>query len=67
METIFKEGDYVYARVNPQLKLKIRRFIPAIFYCTIVDNPDAKELVYFARELMTEAERNKLMESADFL
>lgn len=61
METPFKEGDYVYARVNPQLKLKIRRHIPSIFYCTVVDDPTAKELVYFTRELMTTGERDTLL------
>jgi hypothetical protein len=55
MEQKFKDGQFVFAVVNPTNRLKIRRYIPTIYYCTVVDNPD-KELVYFERELMPEPE-----------
>ncbi len=47
----FQEGDIVFAKVNPSNKLKVRRYIDEIYYCTIVSNPSLKELVYFEREL----------------
>ena len=47
----FKEGEVVYAKINTTLKLRVRRFIDKIYYCTVVDHPDAEEQVYFEREL----------------
>jgi hypothetical protein len=56
MEQKFKDGQFVFAVVNPTSRLKIRRYIPTIYYCTVMDDPDGKELVYFERELMAELE-----------
>ena len=50
----YKEGDVVYAKVNPALKLVIRRHVDSIYYCTIQKDPKLKELVYFERELMSD-------------
>lgn len=47
----YLEGQVVYARLNTTLKLRVRRFIDKIYYCTVVDNPEAEEQVYFEREL----------------
>lgn len=52
MESKFKEGEIVCAKVNPGLKLIIRRYVDRIYYCKIHDEPDRKELVYFEREIM---------------
>ncbi|QGY46482.1 hypothetical protein GM418_23310 [Maribellus comscasis] len=52
MENKFKEGEIVYAKVNPGLKLIIRRYVDKIYYCKIQDEPDRKELVYFEREIL---------------
>lgn len=52
MENKYKEGQVVFAKVNPSLKLVIRRYIDRIYYCKIHNKPDQKELVYFERELM---------------
>ena len=52
MENKYKEGEIVYAKVNPELKLVIRRYVDRIYYCKIQDEPDRKELVYFEREIM---------------
>lgn len=52
MENKYKEGQVVYAKVNPSLKLIIRRYVDSIYYCKTHDKPDQKELVYFERELM---------------
>ena len=54
MENIFPEGSVVYPKVNPTLKLVVRRYVKRIYYCTIQANPTQKELVYFERELMSD-------------
>ncbi|MEQ8477537.1 hypothetical protein [Fulvivirga sp.] len=51
-ENRYVAGDIVYAKVNPSLKLIVRRYIDRIYYCKIMEQPDKKELVYFERELM---------------
>ena len=35
MENKYKEGEEVYAKVNPSLKLIIRRYVDRIYYCKI--------------------------------
>ena len=54
MDNIFKEGEEVYAKVDPTLKLIIRRYVDRIYYCKIKEDPMRKELVYFERELMSD-------------
>lgn len=54
MENKYKEGDVVYAKLNPALKLVIRRYVDRIYYCTIQQFPTRKELVYFERELVAD-------------
>ncbi|MGB3586151.1 MAG: hypothetical protein WBA23_06405 [Tunicatimonas sp.] len=54
MENIFPEGSVVYPKVNPTLKLVVRRFVKRVYYCTIQATPSQKELVFFERELMSE-------------
>jgi len=49
----YKEGEIVYAKVNPGLKLVIRRYVDKIYYCKIQDEPARKELVYFEREILS--------------
>ncbi len=56
MENKYKEGEEVYAKVNPSLKLIIRRYVDRIYYCKIKINPTLKELVYFERELMSDSD-----------
>jgi len=53
MENMYKEGDVVYSKTDPTLKLVIRRYVKRIYYCKIQEDPGRKELVYFERELMT--------------
>ena len=48
----YKEGDVVYAKVNPAQKLVIRRQVDSIYYCKVQLDPNHKELVFFERELM---------------
>ncbi|GGG23078.1 hypothetical protein [Pontibacter amylolyticus] len=52
MENKYPEGSIVYAKVNPGLKLAVRRYARRIYYCTNLEHPLAKELVYYERELM---------------
>ena len=52
MENKFQEGETVYAKVNPSLKLVIRRYVDRIYYCLVQEDPTQKEKVYFERELM---------------
>lgn len=48
----YNAGDVVYAKVNPALRLVIRRYIDRIYYCKVAEEPARKELVYFERELV---------------
>lgn len=58
MENKFKEGEEVYAKVNPALKLIIRRRFDTLYYCKIKKDSTLKELVYFERELMSDSASN---------
>ncbi|WP_236978263.1 hypothetical protein [Membranihabitans maritimus] len=51
MENIFKEGDYVCDKTNPNIKLIVRRYVDRIYYCKVVNNPLHKDLVFFEREI----------------
>ncbi|KAA3439709.1 hypothetical protein [Rufibacter hautae] len=51
MENLYLPGTVVFARVNPGLKLVVRRFAKRVYYCTVQENPAQKELVYFEREI----------------
>lgn len=42
----------VYAKVNPTMKLVIRRYVDQIYFCKVQEDPERKELVYFERELV---------------
>ena len=53
MDNKFKEGDVVCAKENPAKKLIVRRYVDRIYYCKVKDDPNAKEFVYFERELVT--------------
>jgi hypothetical protein len=59
----YNAGDIVSAKVNPTLKLIIRRYIDQVYYCKIQEYPERDELVYFERELvedpLLEAENKK--------
>lgn len=48
----YEPGDVVYAKINPTLKLVIRRYIDQVYYCKVQDDPKHKELVYYERELV---------------
>ncbi len=51
----YNPGDVVYAKINPTLKLTIRRYIDQVYYCKVKENTKKKELVYFERELVEDS------------
>jgi hypothetical protein len=51
-ENKYKAGSIVYALVDPDKKLIVRRYVDRIYYCYDFQVPDQKELVYFERELV---------------
>ena len=57
MENKYKEGEIIYAKVDPELKLIVRRYVDRIYYCKIQDEPERKELVYFEREILSDENR----------
>ncbi|MFD3001965.1 hypothetical protein ACFS7Z_16450 [Pontibacter toksunensis] len=54
-EILYSEGSIVYAKVNPGLRLKVRRYLDRIYYCIVPAQPAHKELAYFERELTADA------------
>lgn len=55
-ENKYPVGAIVYAVVNPQRLLKIKRYYKRIYYCTLADDPGQRAHVYFQRELMSPEE-----------
>lgn len=51
MENKYSEGSTVYALVAPEIMLTVRRYVDRVYYCTVPGKPDAKDLIYFEREL----------------
>ena len=52
----YRVGDIVAAKINPDLKLVIRRYIDRVYYCKVQEDPQRKELVYFERELIEDSD-----------
>jgi hypothetical protein len=48
----YPKGMFVYAKVNPELKLVIDAYKSRIYYCAVAGSPEIKHLAYFERELM---------------
>lgn len=48
----YNAGDIVYAKVDPSLKLIIRRYVDQVYYCKVFEDTERRELVYFERELV---------------
>jgi hypothetical protein len=57
IENKYKQGDVVVERNRPTQKLVINRYLDHIYYCSDQENPKAKELVYFERELIADTTR----------
>jgi hypothetical protein len=58
MENRYAVGTVVYAKVSPARKLLVRRYVDKIYYCQVQADLKQKDLVYFERELMKDAQRN---------
>ncbi|MEI9920146.1 MAG: hypothetical protein WDO14_15335 [Bacteroidota bacterium] len=48
----FPRGMFIYAKVNPALKLIIDDYKQRIYYCAVAGNPEMKHFAYFERELI---------------
>lgn len=54
-DNIYKEGTAITAKVDPGLKLIIKKYYQRIYYCAVASDPERKHLVYFERELIPPA------------
>lgn len=48
----YPRGTFIYAKVNPQVKLVINDYKQRIYFCAAVGDTEAKQLAYFERELL---------------
>lgn len=55
MDNIYQEGTLIAAKNFPDRQLLINRYYKRIYYCTPVNDPTRKLLVYFERELIPNA------------
>ena len=55
MVKVYKAGQEVFAIKNPSDKLIIRRRWDNLYYCRNKKDPSLKELIYFERELSSDA------------
>ena len=53
----YARGTYIFAKVDPTLKLIIDDYKQRIYFCAVADNPEAKHFAYFERELIDPQER----------
>ena len=51
-ENRYKEGQIVFAKKFPSIKLKVRRYYHRVYYCSFIEFPERKELVFFEREIL---------------
>ncbi len=51
-ENKYKAGDAVYAKIKPDVKLVVRRYIDRIYYCKFFNEPNRKELALFESEIV---------------
>jgi hypothetical protein len=51
MENKFKVGDLVAAKINPDVKLKIYRYLEKVYYCRLESGADLPIQAYFEREI----------------
>jgi hypothetical protein len=54
MENKYATGAIVVAKVNPERKLIVRRYVDRIYFCTVQGDPSHKDLAYFERELLAD-------------
>jgi hypothetical protein len=54
-DNAYKIGTFIQAKESPDRKLLIEAYQQRIYYCSVVDQPNARQLVYFERELVQPA------------
>jgi len=59
MKNKFKEGDLVFAKVNPDQSLIVTCHLDRIYYCAIIGKPELKDGAYFERELINLEDKNQ--------
>ncbi len=52
-EVKYHEGDVVFAKIEPSLKLVIRLYIGGLYYCKVQQDAAREEVVYAENGLMT--------------
>lgn len=55
-DNIYPVGSTICANENPAMKLTIKSYYNRIYYCSRQDDPAAKDLVYYQRELIAPAD-----------
>jgi hypothetical protein len=48
---IYPAGTILTAKTNPDVKLEIVRYYHRIYYCSVVEDPTHRQVVYFNNEL----------------
>jgi len=48
----YHPGAIVYAKVNPHVKLVVRRYVSRVYYCQSLAFPERNELALFEREIL---------------
>ena len=51
-DNLYSEGIFITAKVNPSLRLKIKKYYQRIYYCEIVGDEERRQFAYFERELI---------------
>jgi len=54
-DNAYKIGTFIQAKEFHSRKLVIEAYQQRIYYCSVVDQPNAHQLVYFERELVQPA------------
>jgi hypothetical protein len=45
-------GMFIYAKIDPNLKLVIDAYNQRIYFCAVAGHPEMKQFAYFERELI---------------
>lgn len=54
----YSKGTFIYAKVNPQLKLVIVDYKQRIYFCKSVQHPEMSHYAYFERELIDPSDQS---------
>ncbi len=48
----YQAGDKVFAKVDPEIPLVVRRYVNRIYYCKFQNQPEKSEIALFEREIV---------------